>query len=1258
MTNKRSLTESLNVAFLRLKPFRKDIDVFKTQLAHVFTHIDETESEEFHKNLLADFFKNSYYSPQHFINTKGRNDLVIHNGKDAKSKVAVIIEAKSPSNKAQMPLPEDLNKRAMQELLLYYLRERVTYKNIELKHLIITNVHEWFIFDAQVFEQHFFHNKDLITQFLEFEEKQLVGKNTEFFYHDIAEPALCLVQDSIEFCYFDLRDYQKFLQNSTPENEAQLIPLFKLFSPEHLLKLPFANDSNSLNKSFYHELLHIVGLAEFPDNGKRIIHRKLKHERDNASLLEHTILQLETLGKVSYLDDVTQYGIEIEEQLFSIALELVITWINRILFLKLLEAQLISYHKNNSDYAFLNLEKIDNFSDLNNLFFQVLSRKPNERHENVREKFAFIPYLNSSLFEPTELEQQCFFISELSGKHTVPLLPIINSTILKEPRGKKLTGELTALEYLLKFLDAYDFGSDNSKAIQENNKPLISASVLGLIFEKINGYKEGSFFTPGFITMYMCRETIRRAVIQKFNAVKGWQCQTLDDVYDKIEDKREANQIINSLKICDPAVGSGHFLVSVLNELLVIKSELKILMDRKKQRRLKEYTLEISNDELYIYDKDDGKLVIYNPINPDKQSLQEALFHEKQTIIENCLFGVDINPNSVKICRLRLWIELLKNAYYIENNDPETQHLPRQLETLPNIDINIKCGNSLISRYPLDVDLKSALMKSNLTIENYKNAVDSYKNAENGAQKQALVKLIATVKNNFCSYIDESEPKYKVFSEKKNQLYALKNQKGLFEIPAGLKKQIADLTKEVQQLSDELAAEKNNPVFDKAFEWRFEFPEVLNNDGDFIGFDVVIGNPPYFSVSHINHLKPVLTNYKTYSSSGDIYALFYELGQNILDKNGFESFIISNKWMRANYGEALREYIVTNSNPLALVDFGQNLIFDNATVHTNIILSQKTENKNELSAVRFEDGVFFEYVKNFNHYIDSHKINNIKVDGGIWNLCNENQHSFLEKIEQHKKLQHWKININFGIKTGFNEAFIINEKTKESLIAKDAKNAEIIKPILRGRDTRRYYCNYANLYVITTFPALSINIEDYPVIEAYLNDFGKSRLEQSGMAGSRKKTPNQWFELQDTIAYYKDFTKPKIIFSEIVSEPQFYYDINDYYPEATVFVISGDHLKYLTALLNSKAVTYFFKSFYMGGELVGKIRYKKAFLEQVPIPEPTESQENEIVKLVDEIIEFKKSGKDTSDLEKQIDQLVYALYDLTPEEQLLIENSK
>src|SRR5690606_34864295 len=222
-----------------------------------------------------------------------------------------------------------------------------------------------------------------------------------------------------------------------------------------------------------------------------------------------------------------------------------------------------------------------------------------------------------------------------------------------------------------------------SEYIQEENKTLINASVLGLIFEKINGYKDGSFFTPGMITMYVCRETLRQAVIKKFNETLNWNVQTFDELYNKIEDKNRANAIVNSIRICDPAVGSGHFLVSALNEMIAIKNDLKILQD-KQGRILRDYHIEVENDELIVSD-DNGKLFEYHPTNKESARVQETLFHEKQVIIENCLFGVDINPNSVKICRLRLWIELLKNAYYTT---------PTTLETLPNIDINIKNGNS------------------------------------------------------------------------------------------------------------------------------------------------------------------------------------------------------------------------------------------------------------------------------------------------------------------------------------------------------------------------------------------------------------------------------------------------------------------------------------------------------------------------------------------------------------------------------------
>ena len=325
------------------------------------------------------------------------------------------------------------------------------------------------------------------------------------------------------------------------------------------------------------------------------------------------------------------------------------------------------------------------------------------------------------------------FISNLKDDKTIP---VISSTVLKNEQGKKRTGNLTTLEYLFEFLNAYDFSSEGSEEIQEDNKTLINASVLGLIFEKINGYKDGSFFTPGFITMYMCRETIRKAVVQKFNETKKWNCINIEELYDKIEDRKEANEIVNSIKICDPAVGSGHFLVSALNEMIAVKNDLKILQDRD-GKRLKEYQVEVVNDELIVTDEE-GELFEYNPTNKESQRIQETLFHEKQTIIENCLFGVDINSNSVKICRLRLWIELLKNAYY--KNATE-------LETLPNIDINIKCGNSLVSRFAIDADLKQALKKSKWTIDSYRIAVDTYRNAESKEQKREMERLIADIKS-------------------------------------------------------------------------------------------------------------------------------------------------------------------------------------------------------------------------------------------------------------------------------------------------------------------------------------------------------------------------------------------------------------------------------------------------------------------------------------------------------------------------------
>jgi hypothetical protein len=957
--NKLKPRKALNKAYLKVKPSRTAIEAFKANLIQLLERTNKTESEEFHKNLVSDFLKKTWYEPKHFINTKGRNDLVIHNGEDAKSRVGVIIEAKKPTNKSEMVTTEKLNAKAFHELMLYYLHERISLNNLEVKHLIVTNSYEWFIFDASTFDRLFAQNKTLVRQFNDFIEGRLADTRTDFFYKQIAEPFVAALESEIVFTHFNFQDYHKLLHKAESKgnpdscsDDHKLIALFKLLSPEHLLKLPFANDSNSLDKRFYTELLHIIGLTETKAGSKKLIERNKPGERHSGSILEDAIIQLDSLGKINRLQNAGSYGNTYQERLFNVALELSITWINRILFLKLLEAQLVSYHRfdkrtagqDDKSFAFLNTEKIKDYDDLNSLFFQVLAKQHSERNEDVSKAFAKVPYLNSSLFEPTELEQQTIFISNLKDDKTIPVLA---STVLKDQQGKKRTGSLNTLNYLFEFLDAYDFSSEGQEEIQEENKSLINASVLGLIFEKINGYKDGSFFTPGFITMYMSRQTIRKAVVQKFNETKNWNCHDLDELYDRIDDRREANEIVNSLKICDPAVGSGHFLVSALNEMIAIKHDLKILQDRN-GRRLKEYQVEVVNDELIVTDEE-GQLFDYNPNSPESQRVQQSLLHEKQSLIENCLFGVDINPNSVKICRLRLWIELLKNAYY--KNDTE-------LETLPNIDINIKCGNSLVSRFDIQSDLKQALKKSKWSIASYRVAVDTYRNAQNKEQKWEMERLIADIKSNFRSEISGNDPKLKKLNKLKGELLAMTTQHQLFELnekeKAAWNKQLQKHTTDIQKLEAEIEAIKANKIFENAFEWRFEFPEVLNEEGDFVGFDVVIGNPPYIPLESfgINERKFFNNKYICLTRKYETSVPFILEGLRLLNKKGHLAYIAPVTWQTGENYSKFRDYFFKHFGLDKLINLPFN-IFEDAYVDTALYFVSK-EPKTEYLIYAFD----------------------------------------------------------------------------------------------------------------------------------------------------------------------------------------------------------------------------------------------------------------------------------------------------------------
>ena len=1190
-----NIVTSLNKAFLKLKPSRSEIDSFKANFKRLFTLIDDKESEEYNKNLISDFLKDTYYQQAYFMNTKERKDLVIRNGALPTDTAGVIIETKKFSNKSEMVSREQLNTKALQELVWYFLGERITHKNTEIKHLIITNVYEWFIFDAQVFERQFAQNKTLIKQYNDFINRTALDNKTEWFYKEIAQPTIEKVKEELHYTYFNLRDFRNIIENENAKDDNTLIPLYKILSPQHLLKLPFLNDSNTLDKGFYTELLHIIGLTETKNGGQIFIERLKEDERNEGTMLEETIAKLSSLNKIHHLKNATAYGETYEERLFNVALELNITWVNRILFLKLLEAQLISYHKGETSYAFLNFSKINEYDILERLFFEVLAKDYSQRNKEIASVYANIPYLNSSLFEPTELEHNALLISNLPDDKTIPIL---STTVLKDAQGKKRVGALPSLQYLLEFLDAYDFSSEGSVEIQEENKTLINASVLGLIFEKINGYKDGSFFTPGVITMYMCRESLHRAVIQKFNREKGWQINTFEELKNHInpfnkEEREEANNIINDLRICDPAVGSGHFLVSALNECIAMKSELGILQDENKNRI--HHQLKIENDELLVYEADDNEhFFLYNPKNVESQRVQKTLFQEKKTIIENCLFGVDINPNSVKICRLRLWIELLKNAYY---------KTPTQLETLPNIDINIKSGNSLLSRFALDTDLKTTLKKTNISITDYKEAFHKYQNAQSKEQKWDLEHFIDKVKHNFRTEITRNSKEAKELQSLKYEYYLKYESPQLFteaRTPEQ-EKHKKQLEQNIQKKEDEIEAINSNKIYENAFEWRFEFPQVLDNEGNYIGFDVVIGNPPYIQLQNDGGKLAKLyegQNFKTFARTGDIYCLFYEKAHQLLREGGICNFITSNKWMRAGYGEAIRKFLIEYTNPLILIDFTGIKIFETATVDVNILLYAKEKSTfNTLACIVKDKGL-----KELSLYISQHSLYTQFRNINNWVILSDIEQRIKAKIEAIGiPLKEWDISINYGIKTGFNDAFIINGEKRAELIAQDPKSAEIIRPILRGRDIKRYGYDWKDLYIIEARLVTDIP-KNYPAVCKHLEQFkGKGKLGDNSTTKVFKRP--WWAWMQEPVNYWGDFSKQKIVYPDISERLNFQIVEGEIYFNNTIYFITSEteNLDYLLKFLNSNLIDWYYKT--LSVQLGEKaVRMFTIYVLNIPIP--------------------------------------------------------
>ncbi|MFK0456093.1 class I SAM-dependent DNA methyltransferase [Campylobacter jejuni] len=1234
-----------NPYYRKKQIMQNEFDIFNKALMQYLERLESSQSENedyLVANALSPFLTMLNFKTHIKTKQKGKSEIDLSISKDEFSKdLEVLIEAKKPNSK-EFITHTKVNSKALHETILYYFRNREY--SFSLKFIIITDFYKFYIFKISEFEELFYKNPSFKKLFEEFcNPNSLFKGNTEEFYKEVAK----LIENSKENLKGFLIDLT-FLKDKQKSNFKNLASIYKTFHRYFLLSEFNPNDANSLNNAFYKELLYILGLCESKQNSKLIIAKSEESKEEQGTFY-------------------TAINSKLKEENFETILKLLILWLNRILFLKLIESNLVRFN-DDKNLKFLNFKKIPDFDKLSELFFEVLAKEKSARKKS---EFAYLPYLNSSLFEKQSIENTL----EISSLSNDLKLFYYKNTVLKDDKCKAKKGQVGLLEYLFEFLDSFDFGSDDEQSEILSQKELISSSVLGNVFEKLNGYKEGSFYTPSFITSYMCKESITKVVLDKFNAQFDLDAKNINELRKSLrkEDKKIQKELLNSIKICDPAVGSGHFLVSALNVMLSIYDELNLFDE--------EFYLEVQNDEILITGRK-GEFIEYKrPSTPkDKAHLiQQELFHTKKDIIENNLFGVDINPNSCEITKLRLWIELLKHSFY-QSFDDENYH---DLKTLPNIDINIKCGNSLVSYFETGKSL-SHYPNIKERINKYKRIVKDYKEGfyTNKSHINQEIKNLKISFKNFC-FADKFKKEMKGFndkcekySKKYGNFLAVDDENLKFFVSANLTlfdfdekeatKEFANLKKEYDNIFN---LESNHP-----FEWRFEFPEILDDDGNFKGFDLIIGNPPYIRQEELKELKPHLAkNYKVYKGTSDIYTYFYELGFNVLkDRGGVLSYITSNKYTRAGYGEALREFLLKNVKVLEYTDLNGIKVFDSATVDTSILCFEKSKSKdNKFKYLALSNEILKTCAYDIGLYKDYAEFSQNSLSKESFTFSDENTSALKAKIERiGTPLKEWYgLNINYGIKTGYNEAFIITTEKRNEILAncKDEaekeRTAKLIRKMLRGRDIKRYSYEWAGLWVIGTFPSLKLDIEQYPALKQYLSQF-LPRIEQSGEKGCRKKTSNKWFETQDNIAYYEEFEKEKIVYPNMNKEFIAFFDNEFFLLNQKCFILSHQsnnkkELLYLTALLNSNVNFYYFKQI---GAKLGASGYEmsKIFVEKLPIPKINSKNQkiaDELINLADEILKAKEQDKNanTQELENKINSLVYKLYNLTEEEIKIIE---
>ncbi|MCQ2900047.1 Eco57I restriction-modification methylase domain-containing protein [Helicobacter pylori] len=1170
-------------------PTKETIENFEKEINSLLENASRQNDEEFQKNEINSFLKNTY---GYRCNTNKKVDSAIY----VDGEVQVLIEVKALDKKTEFPKnKENPLSKAFCQMVLYFLEEREKEKNNSLKHTIICNAHEFFLFDCK--DLLFLNDDKRIEKFYKnYAQKEGTDSSKPRFYEDLEQYLQEDFQGKLPYTYFNLNDDFK---------EFPLI--YQVLSQEVLLKQKKTLDANTLNKDFYEELLYILGLEEQNEKGKTLI----KPSRTKNSLSDALKEQYKNLD---------------DEEVMA----LLIAWNNRILFLRLLESLLISFK--HFEKPFLTTENFKDFNALNTLFFEVLAKKNSERSLNKEDKILEkIPYLNSSLFDETPLESKGYKIRSLNNEP----LEIYPKSVLKKHEQK----DWTLLEYLFEFLRVYDF-TTTPKDIKDNQNTsesrLINPSVLGLVFEKLNGYKEGSFYTPSFITSYMCKESITPIVRNKFNATYQWDCENLKALREKIDrnfSNEKAKEYLNmllTLRICDPAVGSGHFLVSALNEMVLIAYKLGLIAS------LYRHELKLENDEIIIHTPKNEvfKYTIPHKENDHHHHIQKELFELKKDIIENCLFGVDINPNSCEITKLRLWIELLKYSYYIFEEGKNTNNL----ETLPNIDINIKCANSLIFNFPLNSKLTIGqtpefARKLKTEIKEYKNSVMLYK--EGLGEKTKILQNISKLKSLITNYFIEQHQANKHLKE---SLKAFISECGdeIFDLSTAFGMEILKIARlNNYKFTPTLESMKPSPIGveanrllikirecyeilenlrnSKALEWRFEFPEVLDDEGNFLGFDCIIGNPPYMQVK-----KGLYSSiFYPFSEGKDIgkqntYKVFIELGFNLVRQKGLISFITQSSIMCDCSAQFTRELLLKYCQIHYFVEFNKKQKLFSNVIQGVCILEFLKDRPNKEHAFKIA-------------------INNTRIQ------MNQIQY---EQIKQDEILKFFPLYEIPLIKSG--EMEIVRKIKTDKILFRD-----LLEKSLQGNINTIHLKDIQDQKETNGRIYKGANCHRYFLDTQYL--FAKDNQITQQIF---EKNYYQNIIVTQNITGTSDPYRIHANLIEVKNQEMLFLDTCN-----LSYCKEQEHAKFLVGLLNSRLLDWLFRKTSTNNHV------NLYELETLPIPQITEKNQelaDKITACAERILKSKaKDPKaNTQELEKEIDALVYQLYNLTDEEIKTIEDGQ